>query len=332
MNPRADFATHPHTYGFQHARPERLANHWLPDAVTDTTAKRQRRADRLLGDGGGLLPRLWALPGHQLWHVVLPLKRGLNFYADARRAGQAELRHHLPHAPALAQVALGRHLQLHVHALVALPEGQAPPRLGRFGAVVSTPVNGAEYLRNLALYFSRPADERAARPDLKDQQRFSPAQLRQQRLAAAELYLEARTQIGRLPRRRWTQNTSRPRDVGWGIQAVPATPAPRFQPAPAAGSRVNLSLSLSQLALILILILRLCLGLSGWSLLTARQIHAQGWLSLCCLDQRGSAIWCPGEEQARAPPRLRRCCGSGRSRSPPQTTRPNGTRPPHKRL
>ena len=133
----ADLTTHPRTYGFQHARPERLANGWLPDVVTDTTAKRERRARLLLGDGCGVLPRLWVWPGCQLWHTVIPLPRDLDFYLDARRVAQAELRHLAPGAPALAQVAYGRHAHIHVHALVALPEGCVPPCIGSYGLVFS---------------------------------------------------------------------------------------------------------------------------------------------------------------------------------------------------
>lgn len=214
----ADHTTHPRTYRFQYARPERLANGWLPDAVTDTTAKRERRAKVLLGDGCGVLPRLWVWPGCRLWHVVIPLPDDLDFYPDARRAGQAELRHLAPEAPALAQVACGRHAHLHVHALVALPEGCVPPRLGSYGSVSSRLVESAEHLHNLARYFSRPADERSSRPGRSSRRPFTPEQLRRQRLDASEMYLEARSRIGRLPRRRWQQNISRPYPAAGEIQ------------------------------------------------------------------------------------------------------------------
>lgn len=204
----ANHATHPRTFAYQHARPECLVHGWLPDAVTDTSRKRQRLAQKLLNDGLGLLPRLWGLPGHQLWHVVVPLPEVTDFYANARSAGQAALRQLFPTAPALAQVAYGRSGLIHVHALVALPQGQAPSTSSPARRLFAGQVTTAQHLSNLARYFSRPADERAARPNRLARLRYTPEVLQQQRLDAAEMYLDARAQLGMksLSRRRWAQH------------------------------------------------------------------------------------------------------------------------------
>lgn len=203
---RADYATHPHTYGFQTASPGRWAFGWLPDAVTDTTARRRRGAARLLDHGAGVLPRLWTLPERVLWHLVIPLPRLPDFYASVSEVGRQEIARLLPQQPALIRAALGRGGMPHLHVLVSLAANAGPPTRGTYGRIKAEAVNTAVYLENLALYFSRPADERAARPRRQETLRYSPGELARQRLDAAEAYLQARLRHGRLPRLRWQQH------------------------------------------------------------------------------------------------------------------------------
>lgn len=205
----ADYATHPPTYGFQTARPLRRLHGFLPDAVTDTTAKRKRKAAVLLGDGCGVLIWLWLLDGYELWHVVARLPRSLDFYGEAPAVGRAELRALFPDAPALALVAYGRRRRSHLHALVAVKQGTVLPKRGTFGRLFARRVKDAKHLENLALYFSRPADERAARPDRQAFLRYTREELRTQRLDASDMYLEAKSRLGRLPHTRWRQNIPR---------------------------------------------------------------------------------------------------------------------------
>lgn len=226
----ADRVTHPRTYAFQMAQPLRRVHGWLPDAVMDTTAKRNRRARRLLGDGDGVFARLWALPGHRLFHVILCLPKGIDFYGCGPRIGRTELRFLFPSSPAVACLAYGRCGNIHVHALVALPEGETPPAGGTYGPIYAVPVVEADHLERLALYFSRPADERAARPDLKATLRYTREELEQHRLDASEMYLEARSRLGRLPRTRWQQNIPR-----------------KFRESPQQGQKVSEQLQLHEL-------------------------------------------------------------------------------------
>lgn len=223
----AEYATHPRTYGFQMARPLRRVHGWVPDAVTDTTAKRTRKAAALLGEGAGVLPRLWTLPGHDLFHVVLKLPDSIDFYTQAPATGRAEMDRLFPHAPMLAQVAYGRSGHPHIHAAIALPKGTRPPVAGTFGRLHAVPVTTASQLARLAGYFSRPADERAARPNRQATLLYTEQELQGQRLDAAEMYLEARSRVGRLPRTRWQRNI--PRNV-WATAPQPVR-APR-QPKP----------------------------------------------------------------------------------------------------
>lgn len=209
----APHSTHPYTYGYQTARPERQANGWLPDAVTDTTAKRRRGAQRLIDFGSGVFPRLWTLSGRQLWHVVIPLPQMPDFYGCVRELGQAEMRRLFFQQPALVRAARGRSGHPHLHVAVALPAGDVPLALGTYGRIHATAIETTKQLWTLAEYFSRPADERAARPNRKDVLRYSRAALRQQRLDAAEDYLLARLRHGRLPRLRWQQGTLRAANV-----------------------------------------------------------------------------------------------------------------------
>ncbi len=223
----AEHAIHPRTYGFQTAQPLRRVHGWVPDAVTDTTAKRTRKAAALLGEGAGVLPRLWTLPGHDLFHVVLTLPSPMDFYTQAPAAGRAEMDRLFPQAPTLAQVAYGRSGHIHIHAAVALPEGTRPPAAGTFGRLHAVPVTTASQLTRLACYFSRPADERAARPNRQATLLYTKRELQRQRLDAAEMYLETRSRVSRLPRTRWRRNI--PRDL-WETAPQPVR-APR-QPKP----------------------------------------------------------------------------------------------------
>ena len=182
----AEYVTHPYTYGYQTARPERRANGWLPDAVTDTTAKRRRGARRLIDLGSGVFLRLWTLSGRQLWHLVIPMPQMPDFYGCARDIGRAEMQRLFPQQPALVRAARGRSGHPHLHVAVALPAGDRPLVVGTYGRIHATAIETTKQLWNLAEYFSRPADERAARPNRQDVLRYSRAALRQHRLNAAE--------------------------------------------------------------------------------------------------------------------------------------------------
>lgn len=227
--PRANPQTHPRAYTFQSKRLVRRANGWLPDAVTDTNPKRIRKAAVLLGDGCGVLCRMWTLPGHELWHIVISLPDSLDFYAQAPTLGRAELRALFPDAPALARAAYAHRRRSHLHVLVAIKKGEQLPSHGTFGRLFARRVEDAHHLEKLALYFSRPADERAARPNRAASLRHTREELETQRLDAAEMYLEARARLGRLRRTTWRQNI--PRDLWEAHQHVPRRkpelPSPR---------------------------------------------------------------------------------------------------------
>lgn len=227
--PRANPQTHPLTHAFQWQRVARWAYGWLPDAVTDTTAKRRRKAAVLLGDGCGVLPRLWTLVGHELWHVVISLPDSLDFYSQAPALARAELRALFPDAPGLARAAYSRRSRSHLHALLAIKKGEQLPSHGAFGRLFTRRIEDADHLEKLALYFSRPADERAARPNRAASLRHTREELETQRLDAAEMYLEARARLGRLPRTLWPQNI--PRNLWEAPQNVPRRkpelPSPR---------------------------------------------------------------------------------------------------------
>lgn len=198
-------STHPRAYRYQCQRP---GSDWLPDAVTDTTAKRKRGARRLLGDGEGILCRLWALGG-QLVHLVVPLPRQIDFYWEAPALARLELQRLLDAAPRYCKVALSRSARPHVHVLAVIPEGSTPPVRGTYGEVYAVPINTAEQLERLAGYFSRPNDERACRPQPKHLGRFTADELRTQQLDAAELYLSSLRWDGRPERRSWTTHLPR---------------------------------------------------------------------------------------------------------------------------
>jgi hypothetical protein len=224
----ADPEHYPLTHQYLHAKPLRLLEGWLPDAVTDTTAKRSRRAQRLLGDGCGVLSRLWAVGGGVLTHVVVRLPRELNLYLEAPQAARLELEHLFGTAARYVRVALGRAGQLHIHALVVVKAGTSAVLRGSYGPVYTRSVTNAADFMALAAYFSRPNDERASRPGRIDTLRYTRAQLAQQRLAASELYLNARLDAGkRLPHLAWSSNVPRLRS-----DAVNATEVNLPQAAP----------------------------------------------------------------------------------------------------
>lgn len=208
---QANATTHPLTACYQRVRPVCLWNGWLPDAVTDTTAKRRRKAKRLLGDGEGIFSRLWLVPDTLLYHLVVPLPRGLDFYLDAPALAHIELAQLLGTVPRYVRVALGRAQHRHIHVLVALHPYATLPSHGTYGSLHWELVQDADHLEQLADYFSRPNDERAGRPHPRDLARYTRSQLDRQRLDASELYLQARHHhTGRqLPRRSWSSHLPR---------------------------------------------------------------------------------------------------------------------------
>jgi hypothetical protein len=198
---------HPQTFEYQRRRLA-VGTDWLPDAVTDTTAKRRRGAARLLGDGEGIIPRLLAQPHGQLHHAVVFLPIGIDFYRDAPGLGRAAVRQLFGNAPLYAKVALSRSCKPHVHVLVVLPAGFQLPCTGSNQSPYLKKVRDESHVRRLALYFSRPHDERACRYRPDNLRRYAKGELELQPLDASELYLTARqgaaTRCQRLPRRSWT--------------------------------------------------------------------------------------------------------------------------------
>ena len=204
---QASRSRHPFTFQHQQRRP---GSDWLPDAMTDTTAKRRRGARRLFGDGEGVICRLLVIPDRQLHHAVVALPPDADFYLGAPALAKAELEWLFGPAPRYVKVARGRTGVHHAHVLVMLPEPLNLPSAGHYGSLYLNKVQDDRHLQNLAEYFSRPSDERACRSKPEDLPRYSLKELQEQRLDASELYLAARRaaqgQGERLPRRSWTSN------------------------------------------------------------------------------------------------------------------------------
>ena len=202
---QASSSRHPLTFQFQQRRP---GDDWLPDPVTDTTAKRRRGARRLFGDGEGVICRLLVTPDCHMYHAVVALPDDIDFYLGAPALARTELEFLFGSAPRYIKVALGRAGRHHVHVLVMLPEPHGLPAAGRYGPLFLCRVKDDRHLRSLAEYFSRPSDERACRSKSGHPPRYSQEELREQLLDASELYLTARraAQGERLPRRSWTSN------------------------------------------------------------------------------------------------------------------------------
>ena len=202
---QASSSRHPLTFQFQQRRP---GDDWLPDPVTDTTAKRRRGAKRLFGDGEGVICRLLVTPDRHMYHAVVVLPGDIDLYLDSSTLARAELELLFGPAPRYVKVARGRAGRHHVHALVMLPERHGLPPAGSHGPLYLRRVKDDRHLRSLAEYFSRPSDERACRSKPGHPPRYSLEELREQLLDAAELYLTARraAQGQRLPRRSWTSN------------------------------------------------------------------------------------------------------------------------------
>ena len=130
---------------------------YWPDALTDTPRRRRRAANRRLGHGRGLLPRLLKACGHDLVMLTVPLHHipGPALYSrqegDHARRTVAAL---LPGLPYWCQLERGRRGLLHVHVLTRPPCHALPP--GVRMTAVTDPVGLLEYL-------SKPADGRACR-------------------------------------------------------------------------------------------------------------------------------------------------------------------------
>ncbi len=205
---QASSSRHPFTFQYQQRRP---GSDWLPDAVTDTTAKRCRGARRLFGDGEGVICRLLVTPDSWLYHAVVALPPDVDFYFCAPALARVELERLFGRAPRYVRVARGRAGVHHLHALVMLSEPVASLTAGQYGPLYLKKVQDDRHVRNLAAYFSRPSDERACRSKPEDVARYSLEELQDQKLDASEFYLTARRAAlgGRLPRRSWTSNLPR---------------------------------------------------------------------------------------------------------------------------
>lgn len=186
----------------------RSQGHFLPDAVTDTTSKREHLARRLFGDGAGVMCRLLALPRTHLCHLVIPLPPGLHLYSDGPREGHRLLSALLPNVPCWAVVALSRAMKPHLHVIAALPKETDPPKRCQYGRINIVPIVGADQLWRLATYLAKPHLEGASRTTPDDLRFYTLDQMWQQRLDAAEYYLQAKVTAGsrRLPHCSWTAN------------------------------------------------------------------------------------------------------------------------------
>lgn len=199
----AGIATHPFTYRYQQQRP---GCDWLPDAVTDTTRKRQRGARRLFGHGAGIICRLLACSSEGVTHAVLLLPDDYDFYTEAPEVARQLVRDLLQDRPYYAKLALSRELKPHLHILTV--QDDWIDQLCRQQVIYGSPVKSDQHLQAVAEYFSRPSDERACRPRPKEFARYEREDLALQVVDASELYLRARAQAvgGHLPRRSWTGN------------------------------------------------------------------------------------------------------------------------------
>lgn len=205
MPPLSDPHHTPRTHGFQRQRPDGFGGGWLPDAVTDTTAKRRARARRLKGNGHGVAARLLACPG-QLYHVVYHLQEPGNLYLDGRDLALAALDRLPPGLPLYWKLCASVRQHLHLHLLVAILDPALLEVLAGLG-FYCIPIRDDAHLESLLEYFSRPNDEASARPNRKGFLRYGNDQW-EARFAAAERYLEAREVHGRrpLPRLSGTRN------------------------------------------------------------------------------------------------------------------------------
>lgn len=194
-------ARHPRTHAYQ----QRRGDDWLPDPVTDTSAKRRREGlRRLLGP----ILRLCHTQHDHLAHVVVTTTwTNADFYRDAPLLARSLTARIFGHMPYYARLALSRTGTIHIHALVAMPGDARLPARGPDWHLHVTAVVDDKHLENLARYFSRPSDERACRPDYRDSRIYTVSELQEQRLAASEMYLQAKcSHHGRLPRRSWSGN------------------------------------------------------------------------------------------------------------------------------
>lgn len=202
---------HPYTYRFQQ---QRLAwGYVLPDAVTDTTAKRRRKAQQLLGNGEGIICRLLACHGRQLYHLVLALPENCHLYWDAPQLAREALEQLLGTAPHYAKVCLSRSGKPHVHVLAALNATELPA-VEKAVNLYCTVIQNDQHLYNLAQYFGRPSLEAACRPKPEHWIRFDAYELELQLLGAAEFYLTCRAEAHQrglpcLPRLAWSKHLPR---------------------------------------------------------------------------------------------------------------------------
>lgn len=205
MPPLSDPTRTPRTYRYQLQHPDGCGGGWLPDAVTDTSAKRRAGARRLKGEGCGIIARLQACPG-RIYHVVRHLGEQGNLYLDGRKLALAALDRLPPGLPLYWKVCASILQRLHLHMLMAVPDPGLLKVLARLG-FHCFPIRDDAHLENVLEYFSRPNDEASARPNLKGLVRHGN-NVWEARFAAAERYLEARERHGRrpLPRLSGTRN------------------------------------------------------------------------------------------------------------------------------
>lgn len=183
----------------------------MPDAVTDSTRKRRRGAERLFGAGVGVLCRLLlARKKTELYQLVVHLPEGCHLFWDGPRLARVELERLLDQLPYYAKLAMSRTGRVHVHVLVPFTKEKAAAFM-ESNSEYCAPVRNDEHLLELARYLSKPRIEGAARPKPCDLARYSREDLEQQALDAAEFYLEAQAEAKRrglkqVPRLAWTHN------------------------------------------------------------------------------------------------------------------------------
>ena len=202
--------SHPTLLAYQLAVIARYDGGWEVDWLNDSTRGRKRKSERLLKPGRGVFSVLADLKDHTLYHVVIHLPPcnplSLPFNIPWIKSLLFRLFKNLPR---YVRLSISRNLLPHVHILLAVPKGYLLPGATFFGSIWYKEIDTWKYLRQLALYFSRPADERAARPNLtKPVDRISPQGFEQMRHDACEDRLKIKRFFRgkRIPRYFWQNN------------------------------------------------------------------------------------------------------------------------------
>ena len=184
--------------------PARLG--FLPDALTDSTRQRARRARALEAEAGKLRDALARLDGSGEMVMVTATLHGLELPAlygkPGKAAAAALFAHHFPGVPALWVREWGERRGPHVHGIL-------PAQLAPVARAAGFHVCRVHSLKELARYLSKPIDARAARLDYARAPEL-PALLAALSDLTAARALSRASGAFRLPRKWDTANTRRP--------------------------------------------------------------------------------------------------------------------------